>query len=51
MGRVTGGRRKLNNEKLHNLHSSPNIIRIIKSRKMRWTGYAGRIGEMRLTEQ
>jgi hypothetical protein len=35
---VTGGWRKHHNEELHNLHSSPNIIRIIKSRKLRWTG-------------
>jgi hypothetical protein len=32
---VTGGWRKLHNEELHNLYSSPSIIRIIKSRKMR----------------
>jgi hypothetical protein len=34
--RVTGGWRKLHNEELHNLYSSPSIIRIIKSRRMRW---------------
>jgi hypothetical protein len=37
---VTGGWRKLHNEKLHNLYSSPSIIRIIKSRRMRWAGHA-----------
>jgi hypothetical protein len=33
---VTGGWRKLHNEELHNLYSSPSIIKIIKSRRMRW---------------
>jgi hypothetical protein len=37
---VTGGSRKLNDEELHNLYSSPSIIRIIKSRRMRWVGGA-----------
>jgi hypothetical protein len=36
---VTGGWRKLHNEELHNLYSSPSIIRMIKSRRMRWTGH------------
>jgi hypothetical protein len=36
---VTGGWRKLHNERLHNLHSSPSIIRIIKSRRMRQAGH------------
>jgi hypothetical protein len=36
--RVTEGWRKLHNEELHNLYSSPSIIRIIKSRGMRWAG-------------
>jgi hypothetical protein len=35
---VTGDWRKLHNEELHNLYSSPNIIRMIMSRKMRWDG-------------
>jgi hypothetical protein len=41
---VTGGLRKLHNENLHNLYSSPNIIRMMKSRRMRWAGYVARIG-------
>jgi hypothetical protein len=36
---VIGGWRKLHNEKLHNLYSLPSIIRMIKSRRMRWAGY------------
>jgi hypothetical protein len=44
---VTGGRRKLQNEELHDLYSSPSIIRIIKSRRMRWVGHAARMGEKR----
>jgi hypothetical protein len=42
---VTGGWRKLHNEELHNLYSSPSIIRIIKSRRMRWAGHVERMGE------
>jgi hypothetical protein len=42
---VTGGWRKLHNEALHNLYSSPSIIRIIKSRRMRWAGHVVRMGE------
>jgi hypothetical protein len=41
---VTGGWRKLHNEELHNLYSSPSIIRNIKSRKMRWAGHVARMG-------
>jgi hypothetical protein len=42
---VTGGWRKLYNEELHNLYSSTSIIRIIKSRRMRWAGHVARMGE------
>jgi hypothetical protein len=44
---VTGDWRKMYNEELHNLYSSPNIIRMIESRRMRWTGNVGRMGETR----
>jgi hypothetical protein len=44
---MTGGWRKLHNEELHNLYSSPSIIRIIKSRRMRWAGHVTRMGEKR----
>jgi hypothetical protein len=42
-----GGWRKLLNEELRGLYSSPSIIRIIKSRRMRWAGHVARIGEKR----
>jgi transcription termination factor 2 len=44
---VTGGWRKLHNEELHNLYSLPSIIRIIKSRRMRWAGHVARMEEKR----
>jgi hypothetical protein len=44
---VTGGWRKLHSEELHNLYSSTGIIRIIKSRRMKWAGYVARMGEKR----
>jgi hypothetical protein len=44
---VTGGWRKPHNEELHNLYSSPSIIRIIKSRRMRWAGRVARMEEKR----
>jgi hypothetical protein len=44
---VTGGWIKLHNEELHDLYSSPNIIRIIKSRRMRWAGHVAQMGEKR----
>jgi hypothetical protein len=43
---VTGGWRKLHNEKLHSLYSSPSI-RVIKARRMRWAGHVVRMGEVR----
>jgi hypothetical protein len=44
---VTGDWIKLHNEQLHDLYSSPSIIRIIKSRRMRWAGHVARMGEKR----
>jgi hypothetical protein len=44
---VTGEWRKLHNEELRDLYSSPTIIIIIKSRRMRWAGHVARIGEKR----
>jgi hypothetical protein len=44
---VTGEWRKLHNEELNVLYSSPDIFRIIKSRRMRWTGHVARMGERR----
>jgi hypothetical protein len=44
---VTGGWRKLHKEELHNLYSSPSIIGITKSRRMRWVGHVARMEEKR----
>jgi PAS domain-containing protein len=44
---VTGEWRKLHNEELHDLYSSPTIVTVIKSRSMRWVGHVARIGEER----
>jgi hypothetical protein len=44
---VTVDWRKLHNEELHNLYSSRNIIRMIKSRRVRWIGHVARMGEKR----
>ena len=43
--KVTGECRKLHHEELNDLYSSPNIVRVIKSRRMRWAGYVERMGE------
>jgi len=44
---VTREWRKLKNEKLNDLYSSPNTVRVIKSKRMRWAGHVARMGETR----
>ena len=44
---VIGERRKLHNEELRDLYSLPNIVRVVKSRRMRWEGHVARMGEGR----
>jgi hypothetical protein len=46
---VTGGWRGLHNEDLHDLYSSPSIIRVMKSRRMRWAEHVARMGEKETT--
>jgi hypothetical protein len=45
---VTEERRKLHNQELNNLYSSPTIVRVIKSRKIRWSWHVARMGEGRV---
>jgi hypothetical protein len=45
--RVAGGWRRLHNKELYNLYALPHIIRVIKSRRMRWTGHVTLMGEIR----
>jgi hypothetical protein len=47
VNRDTGEWRRPHNKELHALYSSPNIIRVIKSRRLRWAGYVARMGERR----
>jgi hypothetical protein len=42
-----GSWRKLHNDELHSLYSSPNIVRVFKSRRIRWAGHVARMGEGR----
>jgi hypothetical protein len=44
---LTGEWKKLHNEELRDLYSSPSLIRIMKSRRMRWAGHVARMGEKR----
>jgi len=44
---VTGELRRLHNEELNNLYHLPNIVRVIRSRRMKWAGHVARMGEER----
>ena len=44
---MTGEWRKLHNDELNDLYSLPNIVRVVKSRRVRWTGHVARMGEER----
>jgi len=44
---VTGEWRRLHNEELNDLYSSPNVVRVVKSRRMKWAGHVARMGEER----
>ena len=44
---ANGGWRRLHNDELHRLHSSPNIARVIKFRRLKWAGHVARMEEGR----
>jgi len=48
---VTGEWRKLHNDKLNDLYPSPSIVRVIKSRRMRWAGHVARMRERRVVHR
>jgi hypothetical protein len=48
---VTGEWRKLHNEELSDLYSLPNVVRVVKSRRMRWAGHVTRLGEGRVVQR
>jgi hypothetical protein len=48
---VKGEWRKLHNEELNDLYSLPNIVRVVKSRRMRWAGHVARMGEDRVVQR
>ena len=48
---VTGEWKKLHNEELSDLYSLPNIVRVVKSRRMRWAGHVARMGEGRVVHR
>ena len=48
---VTGEWRRLHNEELNDLYSLPNIVRVVKSRRMRWAGHVARMGEDRVVHR
>ena len=48
---MTGEWRKLHNKELNDLYSLPNIVRVVKSRRMRWAGHVARMGEDRVVHR
>ena len=48
---LTGEWRKLRNEELNDLYSLPNIVRVVKSRRMKWAGHVARMGEDRVVHR